>query len=245
MHYGHRLEFGIFITPSSADPEGVIALAQRAEELGYDLVTFQDHPYMPANLDTWTLLAWVAGQTERVRIAANVLSLPLRPPAVLARSAASLDLLSGGRLELGLGAGGVWDGIAAMGGPRRERGQAVEALGEAIDIIRRMWDAGDPSPLRFAGDHYQVEGAQRGPLPAHDIPIWVGAYKPRMLRLIGRKADGWIPSLRRLEPGQLAAGNQIVDQAAREAGRDPWEIRRMLNISGRFAPWYWATKVLA
>jgi alkanesulfonate monooxygenase SsuD/methylene tetrahydromethanopterin reductase-like flavin-dependent oxidoreductase (luciferase family) len=103
--YGHELQFGTFITPQSQRPEDVVALARLTERAGLDLVTFQDHPYQPAFLDTWTLLSWVAAQTETVRVAPNVVNLPLRPPAVLARAAASLDLLSGGRFEVGLGAG--------------------------------------------------------------------------------------------------------------------------------------------
>ena len=132
--------------------------------------------------------------------------------------------------------GATSDQRLLAGGPRRSPREAVGALGEAIDIIRGMWDAGDPMPLRFDGDHYQVAGAQRGPLPAHDIPIWLGAYNPRMLQLVGRKADGWLPSLKFLQPGQLQAGNQIIDEAARAAGRNPREIRRLLNIAGRFSP---------
>jgi alkanesulfonate monooxygenase SsuD/methylene tetrahydromethanopterin reductase-like flavin-dependent oxidoreductase (luciferase family) len=116
--YGHDLLFGSFITPTNAAPERVVALAQASERAGLDLVTFQDHPYQAGFLDTWTLLSYVAAQTERIHVAANVLNLPLRPPAVLARAAASLDLLSGGRVELGLGAGGFWDAIEAMGGRR-------------------------------------------------------------------------------------------------------------------------------
>src|SRR5688572_3516235 len=122
MNYGHPIEFGTFITPRNDDVDAVVELAVLSEALGYDLVTFQDHPYQPRFLDTWTLLSWVAGRTERIRIAANVLNLPLRPPAVLARSAASLDLLSGGRLEVGLGAGAFWDAIGAMGGRTLEPG---------------------------------------------------------------------------------------------------------------------------
>jgi alkanesulfonate monooxygenase SsuD/methylene tetrahydromethanopterin reductase-like flavin-dependent oxidoreductase (luciferase family) len=121
------------------------------------------------------VLAWVAGQTDRARIAANVLNVLLRSPAILACSAASLDLLSSGRLDLALGAGAFRDAIAAMGGRRLTLGQAVDALGEVLAIIRRLWDAGDGRPLRFEGYYYQIEGAQRGPLPAHDIPICVGA----------------------------------------------------------------------
>ncbi len=235
MQYGHPLQFGTFITPHSASPEMVIALARQSEALGYDLVTFQDHPYQPAFLDTWTLLSWVAAQTERVHLAANVLNLPLRQPAVLARAAASLDVLSGGRFELGLGAGAFWDAIAAMGGERLTPGQAVASVGEAIDIMRGLWDAGERRPLLLDGDSYHVHGAQRGPLPAHDIPIWVGGRRPRMLRLIGQKADGWLPSLGYLQPGEFQSGNALIDEAARAAGRDPREIRRLVNISGRFS----------
>lgn len=235
MQYGHPIEFGTFITPRATAAESTLELAKRSEQLGFDLVTFQDHPYQPAHLDAWTLMSWVAGQTERIRIAANVLNLPLRPPAVLARSAASLDLLSGGRLALGIGAGAFRDAIAAMGGARRSPAESVEALEEAIAIIRGVWDTAERAPLRFDGDHYRIDGAERGPLPAHDIPIWVGAYKPRMLRLVGRLADGWLPSLGYMQPGDLRAGNAAIDAAAIEAGRDPREIRRLLNITGRFA----------
>lgn len=126
--YGHDLLFGSFLTPSNADPDGVVELAQLSEEVELDLVTFQDHPYQPRFLDTWTLLSWGAARTSRIRLAPNVINVPLRPPAVLARAAASLDLLSGGRCELALGAGGFWDAIEAMGGRRLTPGQSVEAL---------------------------------------------------------------------------------------------------------------------
>jgi len=235
MNYGHPLQFGTFITPRSASPEAVTALTVRSEELGYDLVTFQDHPYQPAHLDTWTLLSWVAGQTSRIHLAANVLNLPLRQPAVLARSAASLDQLSGGRLELSLGAGAFWEGITAMGGPRRSPGEAVAALEEAIQVMRGILDAASSTPFSFTGRHYRLESALRGPAPAHNIPIWIGARKERMLRLIGRQADGWLVTRGYLQPGEFQAGNQIIDQAARQAGRDPREIRRLVNISGTFS----------
>ena len=234
--YGHELAFGAFVTPSSARPEAVVELARLADRAGLDLVTFQDHPYQPAFLDTWTLMSYVAARTTRVRLAGNVLSLPLRNPAVLARSVASLDLLSGGRVELGIGAGAFWDGIEAMGGRRLTPGQAVNALAEAIQIIRQLWATTDPDPVRAPGTHYRAAGARRGPAPAHPVGIWVGAYKPRMLRLIGRLADGWLPTLDYLQPGELAAGNARIDEAASDAGRQPGDIRRLLNISGRFGP---------
>ena len=233
--YGHELRFGTFLTPQSRDPDDVVALARVAESSGLDLVTFQDHPYQPAFLDTWTLMTWVAARTERVHVSANVLNLPLRPPAVVARAAASLDLLSGGRFDLALGAGGFWDAVAAMGGPRRTPSEAVVAFDEAIAVIRGLWDVSQRGGLRFDGEYYWLAGAKRGPAPAHDIPIWVGALRPRMLRLIGEKADGWLPSLGRLRDGDLERGNQIIDDAAVAAGRDPREIRRLLNIPGVFA----------
>ena len=233
--YAHPLQFGTFITPSNGNPEAPVLLAQRSEQLGYDLVTFQDHPYQPGFLDTWTLMTWVAAQTERIHIAGNVLNIPLRPPAVLARAAASLDLLSGGRFDLSLGAGGFWDAIEGMGGRRLTPGQAVDALEEAIDVIRSIWNVADRAPLKYDGDYYQLAGAKRGPAPAHDMPIWVGALKPRMQRLIGRKADGWVPSLAYLGEDGLRTGNAIIDEAALEAGRDPREIRRIVNVFGQFA----------
>jgi len=232
VDYGHALEFGAFITPSAADPQAPVALSRAAEASGLDLVTFQDHPYQPAFLDTWTLMSYVAAQTERVRIAPNVLNVPLRPPAVVARSAASLDLLSGGRFGLGLGAGGFWDAIEAMGGRRLTPGQAVTALEEAIDLIRALWDTGERGGVFTDGRFHAAHGAKRGPRPAHEVPIWIGAYKPRMLALTGRKGDGWLPSLGYLRPGDLARGNAAIDEAAASAGRDPRAIRRLLNIGG-------------
>ncbi|MBO3663009.1 LLM class flavin-dependent oxidoreductase [Microbacterium stercoris] len=229
--YGQSLSFGSFVTPTNADPHRPVALAQASEAAGLDLVTFQDHPYQPSFHDTWTLLTWVAASTSSITVSGNVLNLPLRQPAVLARSAASLDLLSDGRFAMGLGAGGFWDAIGAMGGRKLTPGQGVTALGEAIEIMRGIWDAGNRMPLRHDGEYYRVSGAKRGPKPAHDIPIWLGAYKPRMLKLTGRTADGWLPSLAYLQPGDLQRGNATIDEAALAAGREPSEIRRLLNIA--------------
>jgi hemerythrin-like domain-containing protein len=227
--YGHDIEFGVFITPSAAEPRTVLELAQLCDVVGLDLVTFQDHPYQPSFLDSWTLLSVVAAQTTSVRVALNVANLPLRPPFVLARSVATLDLLSGGRVELGLGAGAFWDGVAAAGGPRRTPGESVDALAEAIDVIRGTWDT-DARSVRVDGEHYRVHGARPGPAPAHDVQIWLGAYKPRMLALTGEKADGWIPSTGYAQIEELPGMNARIDAAAEEAGRSPDAIRRMLNL---------------
>jgi alkanesulfonate monooxygenase SsuD/methylene tetrahydromethanopterin reductase-like flavin-dependent oxidoreductase (luciferase family) len=231
MDYGHDLQFGTFITPRNSPPQAPVELARTSERLGYDLVAFQDHPYQPRFHDTWTLLSYVAAATTTIQLAPDVANLPLRQPAVLARAAASLDLLSGGRFNLGLGAGGFWDAIEAMGGRRLTPGQSVDALSEAIDVIHGIWDPDDRSQLH-GGELYPVHGAKRGPAPAHRIPIWIGGYRPRMMRLTGRKADGWLPSLGYLQPADLAEGNARLDDAAADAGRDPRDVRRLLNISG-------------
>ena len=229
--YGHPLRFATFIGPTNSPATRPVELAQLSERLGFDFVTFQDHPYQSSFLDTWTLLSWVAARTERIGLSGNVLNLPLRqPPAVLARAAASLDLLSGGRMSLGLGAGFYWDAVQAVGGRRLTPLQSVAALSEAIDVIRGVWDADGPGRLDVDGEFYSVHGAERGPAPAHEIPIWLGAHKPKMQGLVGRKADGWLPSLPVMEPGGLQKGNAIIDAAARAADRDPREITRLLNI---------------
>src|SRR5690606_38661401 len=202
-----------------------------ADATGLDVVSIQDHPYQRRHLDTWTLLSYLGAVTTSVRLAPNVVSLPLRPPAVLAKSAATLDLLTGGRVELGLGAGAFWAALVAAGAERRTPGESVEALAEAIDVLRQFWGGGT---VRARGRHYRVDGMKAGPTPAHDIPIWVGAYKPRMLRLTGRLADAWVPSMGYAAPAALPALTTVLDEAAEEAGRGPVEIRRIYNIAGTF-----------
>jgi hemerythrin-like domain-containing protein len=231
--YGHPLEFGVFLPPAADQFAETLQLAQTADVLGLELVSVQDHPYNAAFLDTWTLLSVLAAATTNVRVFPNVANLPLRPPSVLARSAASLDVITGGRVELGLGAGAFWDGVAAMGGPRRTPAESVEALAEAIDVIRTLWTPGRGA--RYNGKHYSLNGAHPGPFPVYPIGIWLGAYKKRMLRLTGRAADGWLPSSPYAPPEELAGMNEIIDEAAEEAGRSPADIRRLYNVTGSFA----------
>jgi alkanesulfonate monooxygenase SsuD/methylene tetrahydromethanopterin reductase-like flavin-dependent oxidoreductase (luciferase family)/hemerythrin-like domain-containing protein len=231
--YGHDLWFGAFLTPGAAGHHRLVRQAALAEEAGLDILGVQDHPYQPSFLDAWTLLSVLASRTERIRLFPDVANLPLRPPAVLARAAASLDVLSGGRVELGLGSGAFWDGIAAMGGPRRTPGEAVEALEEAIAVLRALWTPG--SGVRLDGRHYRLDGAHPGPFPAHPIGLWIGSYKRRMLELTGRLGDGWVPSSGYAPPAELGAMTEIVDRAAEEAGRDPAAVRRVYNVSGRFS----------
>jgi alkanesulfonate monooxygenase SsuD/methylene tetrahydromethanopterin reductase-like flavin-dependent oxidoreductase (luciferase family) len=227
------VEFGASIDPSAAELPEARRIARRADELGFEFVGIQDHPYQHRFLDTWMLIAALLAETERVRFFPNVANLPLRGPAMIAKQAASLDVLSGGRFELGLGAGYFWEGIAAMGGPRRTGAEAVDALAEGIEIIRAFWRGDDP--VRVHGRFYAVDGLKPGPPPAHPIAIWVGAYQPRMLALTGRLGDGWIPSLGYLPPDQVPAARERVDEAAGAAGRDPAEIRRLYNVAGTIA----------
>jgi alkanesulfonate monooxygenase SsuD/methylene tetrahydromethanopterin reductase-like flavin-dependent oxidoreductase (luciferase family) len=235
-------ELGVFVVPSAEDPESTIAQALAADQSGLDLVAIQDHPYQRRFFDTWTLLAYLAARTERVHLVPDVVNLPLRPPTVLAKSAASLDLLSGSRVELGIGAGAFWDAIEAMGGPRRTPGEAVDALAEAIEILRAFW-SGERS-VTVEGEHDRVKGAKPGPKPAHPIGIWVGAYGPRMLRLTGRLADGWLPSLFNMEPDEIAKKHRTIDEAAERAGRGPGDVKRVLNVSVEGAPDEWAGQLL-
>lgn len=228
MDHGRPVQFGVFLIPDSAQPQRALGLAALADAVGFDIIGVQDHPYQRRFYDTWTLLTAIAMRTTRITVFPDVANLPLRPPAVLAKAAASLDLLSGGRVELGLGAGGFWDAIKAMDGPARTPGESVSALEEAIQVIRLMWSGG--RGLRFDGKFYKLSGVNAGPVPAHPIGIWLGAYKPRMLGLVGRLADGWVPSLGVMKPSELADANARIDEAAAVAGREPSSIRRVLNV---------------
>jgi alkanesulfonate monooxygenase SsuD/methylene tetrahydromethanopterin reductase-like flavin-dependent oxidoreductase (luciferase family) len=226
--YGRDVTFGSFLIPNAEDP--LLDTARDIEARGLDWIGIQDHPYQRRFVDTWTLLGAIAAVTTRVGFFPDVANLPLRQPAVMGKAAASLDVLSGGRFELALGAGGFWDAIEAYGGPRREPRDALTALEEAIQVIRLIW-SGERN-LRFNGAHYRLAGAHSGPVPVHPIGIWLGVYGPRALRLLGRLADGWVPSLRS-ETGFLRDGSARIDDAAAAAGRDPTDIRRVLNVSGQ------------
>lgn len=225
--YGHPIKFGYFLIPDASTP--LLSMAQEAERLDLDYIGVQDHPYQRRFVDTWVLLSMIAASTSKIGLFPDVANLPLRPPAVMAKSAASIDLLSGGRFELGLGAGGFWDAIDAYGGMRRTPGASLAALEEAIEVIRKVW-SGERN-LRFEGDHYHLRGAHSGPIPAHPIGIWLGVTGPRAIQLAGRVADGWVPSLR----GDIQKIHDMavrLDEAAAQAGRDPASIRRILNVHG-------------
>jgi alkanesulfonate monooxygenase SsuD/methylene tetrahydromethanopterin reductase-like flavin-dependent oxidoreductase (luciferase family) len=232
--YGHDLIFGTLLEPPER-AHGVLELAERCEQVGLDLVTLSDHPYWPERLDTVALMSAIVARTTRVRVMPNLANLPLRPPAMLARTATTLDILSNGRFDLGVATGAqqLWDSIVAEGGPARSAGESIEALEEAVQIIRALWTA--DADVHFEGKHYHLHGAKPCPASVHDIDIWLGAYQPRMLRLTGRIADGWVPSSPGLPPERLAGANKIIDEAAVEAGRSPEAVRRGYNIAGEFS----------
>ena len=225
--------FGISINPTAKNVQHAFKLAQAADSTGIDFITIQDHPYNPTFLDTWTLFVALATSTQQIRVLPNVLNLPLRPPAMLAKEAATLDILTNGRVEMALGAGGFWEAIVSYGGPQRTPGEAVTAVEEAIQIMRALWRPAAPEQaISYSGQFYQFKGAQPGPAPAHPISIWIGANRSRMLQLIGRMADGWIVSAGYVPPENIPALQAIIDEAAQGAGRDTTAIRRAYNLAG-------------
>ena len=228
-----RALFGISVVPIAAEHRQIVEWVLHAEREGLDLVGIQDHPYQRRFLDTFALIADLLARTSRLRFFPDVASLPLRGPTMIAKAAASLDVMSEGRFVLGLGAGTFWDAVAGMGGPRRTTAEAADALEESIPIIRAALDVGpERRVVRGAGPHYPVPGYPPGPPPAHRVEIWIGAYRPRGLRLIGRLADGWVPSQGYMGPDVFRQATERIDDAARAAGRDPAAIRRAYNIGG-------------
>ena len=223
------LRFGLSVTPYAADYANILELVRIAEERGLELVGIQDHPYQRRFLDTYALIGDLLARTDRLRFFPDVTSLPMRMPTMIAKAAASLDVMSGGRFELGLGSGNFWDAVVGMGGPRRTPREAFAALEEALTIIRAALDG--ERVVQAAGPTYPVRYPP-GPPSAHRVQIWLGVYGPRGLRLVGQRADGWIPSLGYTTPERLARSSRVIDEAATAAGRDPDAITRILNIGG-------------
>src|SRR2546425_513877 len=223
---------GLSITPDNV--ELAFKLAKTADDLGLDIIGIQDHPYNGSFMDTWTLLSGLASSTGKVRYFADVSDLPMRPPAMLAKASATLDIITRGRIELGIGAGAFWDAIHAYGGHRRAPEEAVAALEEALQVIRLIWNYKGPrTRVSFPGKYYQLENAQAGPSPSHEISFWIGATQPKMFGLIGRLGDGWvIPLNTYISFDEIRAGQRLIDAAARESGRSPDSIRRIANLVG-------------
>lgn len=228
------LQFGIFPAPTAAEADEIRRLCRLADEVSLDLVGIQDHPYQRRFLDTFSLLAVVLADTERITVFPDVANLPLRGAVMIAKVSASLDVMFPGRFQLGLGAGSFWEAVEGLGGPRRSPGEAVDAFEEAVAIIRALWSG--ERGLQVSGEHYRLAGAHSGPVPATDVSIWSGAGGTRMLEMTGRLCDGWIPSSPYVPPEKLDEHHRRIDEGAREAGRDPSEIRRIYNVTGRIRP---------
>jgi alkanesulfonate monooxygenase SsuD/methylene tetrahydromethanopterin reductase-like flavin-dependent oxidoreductase (luciferase family) len=232
--FGPRLGFGAGGVIRDVTTAEVLDLAQSADELGFDLFSLSDHLHSDQpTIEPWTALSWLAGRTRRIELGTNVLGLPYRAPAVLAKSAETLDRVSDGRLVLGLGAGGYDAEFHAFGLAVRTPGAKITAQREAVTILRALW-AGKPATL--AGEEFTVRDARIDPLPEHRIPIWLGSYGPRALRMTGEIADGWLPSLGRISLPQAIEMREAVRRAARDAGRDPDTITCAANLTVRVNP---------
>ena len=223
--------FGLNVSTSAVPGADPTAEARKAEELGFDFVSANDHPCgtSPTN-EVWTMLAWMAAGTSRIRVAPRVLGVPYRPPPMVAKMAETLDRLSGERLILGLGGGASDDEFRAFGLGVPTSREKIDGLEEAMHVIRGLWSE---RSYTFEGRRYRTERANLEPKPEHEIPIWLGTFGPRGLVLTGRLADGWIPSLALAPPDMARAMREQIFGAARETGRDPEEITCCYNLEVR------------
>jgi alkanesulfonate monooxygenase SsuD/methylene tetrahydromethanopterin reductase-like flavin-dependent oxidoreductase (luciferase family) len=227
-----RPMFGISVTPNAADYDRIVDEVLAADRAGLHVVGIQDHPYQRRYLDTYALIADLLARTNSLHFFADVTSLPMRPAPMIAKAAASMDVMSGGRFEVGLGAGGFWEAVGGMGGTVREKGERLPALEEAVDVIRQALDVGaERGVVRSDGAHYPVRYPP-GPPTEHRVEIWIGADSAGALRLIGRQADGWVPGGGISNAAKFPAQNARIDDAADAAGRDPRQIRRIANVWG-------------
>jgi alkanesulfonate monooxygenase SsuD/methylene tetrahydromethanopterin reductase-like flavin-dependent oxidoreductase (luciferase family) len=228
--YGHPITFGLSLYPSVDQLRETRRLAQAANAAGLDYLAIQDHAYNPEFLDVWTLITYLAAETDRISFFPDVADLQLRPPTILAKAAASLSVLAGGRIVLGVGGGASAVGITAMGGTRRSGPEMITFTDEALEIMRRALAGG---VVEFLGDQHVVQGYEAGTLPPVSVPIWLGSAKPRMLALTGRSSDGWVTPLSTyMPPPAVPAAQKLIDEAARSASRDAAAVRRIYNVVG-------------
>lgn len=203
---------------------------QRADRDGLDIFSLSDHPYIGARLDAYATIGFLLGRTDRIAGFANVTNLPTRPAPMLARAVTTLSALSGGRVVLGMGAGGLWDRIADMGVPRLAPADAVDAFEEAIVLVRKLSGGGEP--VTHEGRHYRVTEIE--PAPVDAPPVWTGSVGRRSLAATGRVADGWIPGhAADWLSERYRTSRPVIDEAAAAAGRDPAAVRTVFNLPGR------------
>ena len=226
-----QLRLGVDVRIAVRPDSDPVAEARQAEELGFDFISANDFlEGTQPTLESWTMLTWIAASTSRITVASRVLGVPYRHPAVVAKMAATLDRLSGGRLILGLGGGYRDDEFRAFGLSTPTPKEKVESLEEAIRIAHGLWTE---TGFTFEGRHFRIASANLEPKPARRIPIWVGTYGPRALAVTGRVADGWIPSIDMAPPDRVPEMRSRIAAAARRAGRDPEDITFAYNIEVR------------
>jgi alkanesulfonate monooxygenase SsuD/methylene tetrahydromethanopterin reductase-like flavin-dependent oxidoreductase (luciferase family) len=222
--------FGFGAHSTVGDGPDLLRTARLADRDGLDVFSLSDHPYLGDRLDAYAAVGFVLGRTRRLAGFANVSNLPTRPAPMLARAVTSLSALAGGRVVLGLGAGGRWDRIADLGVPPLSPGAAVDAFEEAIVLVRRL--SGGGPPVTHHGRHYRVERIEPAPVAAP--PVWTGSVGPRSLAATGRVADGWIPGhAADWRSARYGSSRPVIDESAAAAGRDPREIRTIFNLPGR------------
>jgi alkanesulfonate monooxygenase SsuD/methylene tetrahydromethanopterin reductase-like flavin-dependent oxidoreductase (luciferase family) len=227
---GGETVFGFGAHSTIDEGPRLLDMARRADSDGLDLFSLSDHPYIGGRLDAYAAIGVILGQTQRIAGLANVTNLPTRPAPMLARAVTSLSALSGGRVVLGLGAGGLWDRISAMGVPRLSPGDAVDAFEEAIVLVKLLCGGGPR--VTYHGRHYRVD--QIEPAPVAAPPVWTGSVGRKSLAATGRVADGWIPGhAADWLSERYRASRPVIDDAAAAAGRDPGEIRTVYNFPGR------------
>jgi alkanesulfonate monooxygenase SsuD/methylene tetrahydromethanopterin reductase-like flavin-dependent oxidoreductase (luciferase family) len=230
----HPLRFQVLVLPNASWTE-VLARVRYVEDLGFDLVTTADHfvdwtnPAVPW-LEAWTVLAAAARETTRIRLATYVSQIPLRHPAVLARQALTVDHVSGGRLEVGLGTGLTIDPAYDMIGiPNWEPKERVARFGEYVEVVARLL-ANERSS--YEGRYYRIQNAMMNPRPIQKPrpPIVIAALSPVMLRHTARHADNWNSlSFAQSFDKQLAETVERIariDEACTAIGRDPATLRR-------------------
>jgi alkanesulfonate monooxygenase SsuD/methylene tetrahydromethanopterin reductase-like flavin-dependent oxidoreductase (luciferase family) len=230
MTLNQRVLFGLGLETGVNQVSEALEHARLADEAGLDIVSLSDHPYFSDRLDAYAALGFVLGATSRITAAVVMTNLLSRPAPILARTVTGLSTISRGRFVLGLGAGGMWEEIVALGVPRLSPGERVRALEEAIMIVRALSGGGDP--VTFEGEFYQVTGLTPAAAPAP--PIWIGALGPKTLAVAGRHADGWIPGhLADWRSTRVAESRPAIDEAAASVGRNPADIDTIYNVSGR------------
>ncbi|MER5223672.1 LLM class flavin-dependent oxidoreductase [Streptomyces flaveus] len=225
-----EIVFGFGAHSGIDDGPELLRMVQQADRDGLDHFSLSDHPYIGERLDAYATIGFLLGRTQRIAGFANVTNLPTRPAPLLARTVTSLSALSGGRVVLGMGAGGLWDRISDMGVERLSPGAAVDAFEEAIVLIKRL--SGGGPPVTFQGRHYQVHEIEPSPVAAP--PVWTGSVGRKSLAATGRVADGWIPGhAADWLSERYRTSRPVIDEAAAAAGRDPREIRTVFNFPGR------------